>query len=166
VIAGLNKLAAEFPRAVRRGLESTAKGVHREAYKFLSGAGGAGKKQRNDYTGFTKKSGENVMFRSYQGAGGYPVPIRTGHLRRSLDWLKPGESKTGEVGTFTAGQNEVAIYDSAQYANVVHESLGSSAKSGSRRFLTDGLKKYNTGDRIKTNIEEEIQKEISKAGLK
>lgn len=145
VIAGLDKLATGLQGAASRGLERAAIGIHRSAHGFLSGAG-------------AKKS--NVS------SGGYPVPVRTGHLRRSLNWLKPGESKTGPAGTFTAGQNEVVIFDSAEYANVIHEGLGSSAKFGPRRYLTDALEQFSAGDRIKRTIEEEIEKEILKAGLK
>ncbi len=166
VIAGLGKLTGELQGAANRGLERSVTGIYGLAYGFLSGAGGADKNKRNDYTGFTKKSGEGVMFRSYEGAGGYPVPVRTGDLRRHLDWLKPGESKTGPAGTFAAGQNEAVIYNSEEYANVIHGGYGSSAKFGPRPFLTDALEKFNVGDRIRKNIEEEVAEEIRKAGLK
>jgi len=167
VIAGLNAIASEFPRAVQRGLERSAKGVYRDAQDFLRGPGGTAKKVRTDYTGFkNKSSGKDVVFRSYQGSGGYPVPMRTGHLMRSLDWLRPGESKSSTIGTFTAGQNEVVIFDSAEYAYAIHEGKGSSAKFGPRRFLTDALTKFNSGYGIEKTISEEIAVEISKAGLK
>jgi hypothetical protein len=166
IIDGLNKLAAEFPNAVKRGLERSAIGVYRSAQDFLRGSGGTAKKVRGDYTGFTKKSGEEVKFRAYKGAGAYPVPMRTGVLMKALDWLKPGESKSSSIGTFAAGDNEAVIFDSAEYANVIHEGKGSSAKFGPRRFLTDALTKFNSGARIKQTIEEEIEKEISKTGLK
>lgn len=146
LIAGLDKLAHDgIPRAIDRGLNRIAKGIHRSAYDFLSGPGS---KQS------IKKGG------AY--AGGYPVPVRTGNLRRLLDWLKPGESKTGPAGTFTAGAHEVVIYDSAEYANVIHEGTGSSAKFGRRPYLTGALDFFNQGDRIKKTVEEEIQKEIDR----
>jgi hypothetical protein len=145
VIDGLGQLAAGLPGAVRLGLERSAIGIERIAFAFLAGAG-------------SKES--NVA------AGGYPVPVRTGDLRRHLDWLKPGESKSGPAGTITAGQNEVIVYNSELYANVIHEGIGSSAKFGPRKFLTDALERFNADDRIKANIEEEISSEIAKAGLK
>lgn len=161
LIQGLNRLASDgVPRASERGLVRIAKGVYGEVLYWLSGTGGASKKTRTDYTGFTKKSGEEVTFRSYQGAGGYPVPKRTGYLSQQLDWLKPGESKSGDVGTFTAGKNEAVIYNSSLYANAIHEGKGSSAKFGPRRFMTDGLERFNAGDAMKRIMEEEISKEI------
>jgi hypothetical protein len=161
LIDGLNRLAAAgVPKAVERGLVRIGAGVYREALYWLSGSGGASKKARTDYAGFTNKSGKEVMFRSYQGAGGYPVPKRTGHLSRQLDWLKPGESKSGDVGAFTAGKNEVVIFNSAGYADAIHEGKGSSAKFGPRRYMTDGLERFNAGDAMKRIMEEEISKEI------
>lgn len=144
LIAGLNQLAAELPRAIDRGLVNVAKGIHRDAFDFLSGAGSKVSTRRGAY------------------AGGYPVPVRTGHLRRSLAWLRPGASKTGDAGTFIAGEHEVVIYDSALYANVIHEGKGSSAKYGRRPYLQNALEKFNQGNRIAATIEEEIQKEIDK----
>jgi hypothetical protein len=167
VIAGLDKISSEMPRAVQRGLERSAIGVYRHAQDFLRGPGGTSKKVRTDYVGFqNKSSGKDVAFRSYQGAGGYPVPMRTGHLMRSLDWLRPGESKSSTIGTFTAGQNEVVIFNSAEYTVPIHEGKGSSSKFGPRRFLTDALAKFNSGYGIEKTITEEIAVEISKAGLK
>ena len=167
VINGLKHLVNQVPDAIKRGLEQNAIGIYTAAQGFLSGSGGTNKKVRTDYTGFTKKSGEEVKFRSYEGAGAYPpVPIRTKGLLDHLYWLKSGESKSGPLGTVTAGPFEVIISDSAEYARVIHEGTGSSAKFGPRRYLTDALEKFNQGDAIKRNLEAEIQKEISKAGLK
>jgi hypothetical protein len=134
VISNLQRYAASIPKAVDRGLTRAARGIHRAAYGFLSGAGTASQSARapreGERTGFRKKSGETVAFSLLGGAGGYPVPVRRGWLRSMLDWLHPGESKSGDAGTFTAGAHEVVIYDSALYAHVIHEGLGSSAKSG------------------------------------
>jgi hypothetical protein len=169
ILSGLNQLAGEgIPAAIDRGLIRSGEGVFSSAFAFLSGPGGAakvpagGKKVATDYTGFTKKSGEDAMFRTYAGAGAYPVPVRTGMLRRLLDWLHPGQTKTGPAGSFSAGRHEVVIFDSAQYHASIHEGFGSSAKFGPRRFLTDGLEKYNQGNRIKGNIEHELATEIAK----
>lgn len=161
LIDGLNKLAAEMPKAIDRGLVRVAKGIHREAHVWLSGAGGVYE------TKTSKKSGKQYRKKvANTEAGGYPVPVRTGNLRRMLDWLKPGESKQGEAGTFTAGPHEVVIYDSAEYANVIHEGKGSSAKFGPRRYLTDALEKFNQGARIASILQEEIAAEIAKKGMK
>lgn len=144
ILEGLNKLAAEMPKAIDRGLNTVAKGIHRAAYDFLSGHGSKASTKKGAY------------------AGGYPVPVRTGHLRKQLDWLKPRTSKTGDVGTFTTGEHEVVIYDSALYADVIHEGKGSSASYGRRPYLQNALEMFNQGNRIRATIEEEIQKEIDK----
>jgi hypothetical protein len=140
VISDLARYAREIPHAVDRGLKRAAVGIERAAFDFLSGPG-------------IKK--DNIP------GGGYPVPVRTGHLRQLLDWLEPGQSKSGPAGTFTAGAHEVVVYDSALYANVIHEGRGSSEKFGPRRYLTDALKKFNEGEGIKGAIEKEIAKEIA-----
>jgi len=168
VIQNLAHLAAEMPKAVDRALVRAAIGIERAAHDYLSGAGGAGKSKRRDYEGFERKNwgaagkSHYQTFRSYQGAGGYPVPVRTGHLRRSLAWLRPGTSKTGDSGTFSAGDHEVVIFDSAEYANAIHEGKGSSAKFGRRPYLQNALQLFNQGDRIRQIMEEEIGKEIEK----
>jgi len=113
VVANLQRYARELPHAVDRGLKRIVRGLYGIAQYWLSGEGGAAKDMRTDYAGFANKSGQDAMFRSFKGAGGYPVPVRTGHLRRMLDWLDPGESKSGEAGTFSAGPQEVVLFDSA-----------------------------------------------------
>lgn len=179
VIDGLNQLAAEMPKAVDRGLVNIAKGVYSDAFKWLSGPGRTSVRLTNrnrvkwsDIETRKTKSRNNKTSRRGQfdsleaRPGSYPVPVQTGNLRRLLDWLKPGESKTGAVGTFTAGKNEVIIYDSAQYARVIHEGRASSAKYGARRFLTDAFARFNSGGKVVQTIETEIQAEIAKAKLK
>lgn len=136
VIQNLGHLMSQVPRAIDAGLIRVAKGVHCEAFAFLSGSRGPG--------------------------GSYPVPVRTGWLRRSLDWLEPGQSKTGEMGTFTARKHEVVVYDSAVYANVVHEGTGTHQKFGKRPYLQDALKQFDEGGRIAQIISEEIAKVIRK----
>jgi|GEM_PF-658430 hypothetical protein len=159
VIENLDAHAARIPAAIDRALTRVGTGVFENAQYWLSGAGGASKDQRTDYVGFTKKSGDKVMFRSYEGAGAYPVPARTGFLRQLLDWLHPGEAKSGPAGSFTAGPFETVIFDSALYARVIREGTGSSRKYGPRDYLTDGLTRFDSGGAIKAIFEEEIEKE-------
>jgi hypothetical protein len=166
VIAGLREFSAEMPKAINRGLSNVAKGTYGFAFKWLSGPGGVAKKKTlvgpiRGSKGFTKKSGEQVNFKVFQGAGSYPVPVRTGNLRSLLNWLQPGASKDG----FTAGPMEVIIYDSALYASVIHDGTGSSAKFGKRPFLTDAFNQFNQGAGVAGAVEEEIQKEIDRKGL-
>jgi hypothetical protein len=162
LIDGLKGLSSHgIAAAQKRGLSRIARGTHREAFKWLSGPGGANKKIRKDYVGFTKKSGEDVMFRSFKGAGAYPVPTRTGNLRSHLDWLDPGESKD----EFAATPDEAIVYDSAEYASDIHEGAGSSAKYGPREFLEDGFNDFNQGGRAPAILDEELEIEIHKRGL-
>lgn len=123
--------------AVKRGIITSTRGVYAEALKWLSGSGA---------------KASNVP------AGGYPVPVRTGHLRRLLNWLRPGATKTADGLTFTAGPFEGIVYDSAEYADVIHEGKLSSRKFGPRRYAEDALEIYNRASRIQRNIEHEIEK--------
>lgn len=123
--------------AVKRGISKSTRGVFAEALKWLSGSGAKA---------------------SNAPAGGYPVPARTGHLKRSLDWLEPGTSKTAGDRTFSAGPFEGIVYDSAEYADVIHEGKLSSKKYGARPYAEDALEIYNRGSRIQMNIENEIEK--------
>ncbi|NOZ68011.1 MAG: hypothetical protein GXP46_01880 [Deferribacteres bacterium] len=145
IIEGLDKIADHMPDAVQRGLLRVVKGIHRMAYEFLSGPG--------------------LEAKGAALAGGYPVPVRTGHLRRMLDWLGPGETKTAGDHTFTAGPMEAMVYNSAEYAMVIHEGRGSSEKYGRRPYLEDALDAFNQGDRIRNTIAEEIDEEVRRSGL-
>lgn len=166
-IAGLNKLAQELPQAIDSGLVRSAVAIHRGAYAWLKGPGAKG-----TTSGTAVKEGGRWKIKNQKwtkqsiSAGSYPVPVRTGHLRRSLNWLKPGESKSGDVGTFSAGHHEVVIYNSAFYANAIHEGKNSSAKYGPRRYLTDAFEMFNRGRGIQRAIENEIKKAKGQSGLK
>jgi hypothetical protein len=162
VIEGLKHLSREIPGAISRALTTSAKGIYRFAFEYLSGPGGASKKVRNDYTGFKTAGGDKVKFRAYRGAGNYPVPVRTGYLRKMLDWLKPGETKIAGRLVFAAAGDEAIIYDSAEYSRAIHEGLGSSRKFGKRPFITNGLQRFNQGGKIRQNLLDEIQKAKAK----
>jgi hypothetical protein len=164
IIEGLNQLAAEMPRVAQRGLKRIVRGTHREAMYYLNGAGGAGRKAQivGPSRGFVKKSGEVVNFKpQLTGAGGYPVPVRTGNLKRLLDFIDPGQS----MGAFSAGPLESVLFDSAEYASVVHDATGSSARFGKRPYLTDALTRFNQGNQIEAVMEDEQRIEIQKQGL-
>jgi len=139
VLRGLELLPGRLDRAVKRGLRKAAGGVHREALARLSGRG--------------KKA-------SKAPPGGYPVPRRTGHLARSLDKLGPARSKSAGGETFRTGPMEAMVYAAAEYARVIHEGRGSSAKFGPRPYLTDALEAFNRGAGIAGAIDAEIRKEI------
>ena len=149
-LTSLNRLDRNLPDAIERGLSNAAKSIFSEAHLFLDGAGAKG-----EYSSGRWKKRETPI-----SSGGYPVPVRTGHLKRSLNFLQPGESKNADGLTFTAGKMEAVIFDSAEYAGVIHEGRGSSAKFGPRSFLTDALEKFDQGRGIALKIEKEIHKEI------
>jgi hypothetical protein len=154
----LTRLGTGLQPAIRRGLGRIVKGVHRKADDNLSGAGGLGRGKVQKYTGFTRKSGEAQTFRNMTGSGKYPVPVRTGNLRRLLDFVLPGQTKSSGGKTFSSSMDSVIVFDSALYAMTIHEGKGSSAKFGRRAFLTDGLLQFDTGGRMRTIMEEEVGK--------
>lgn len=142
VFENLEAWHRHLPKGVEHGLSTIARHVFRQAHQFLSGV------QKDP-------------------PGSWPVPVRTGHLRRSLNWLEPGESKTTEAGTFEAGPLQAVVYDSAIYAYPIHEGRGSSAKFQSRPYLTEALKVFARGDRIATTMNKAIRdelKRVSKGG--
>jgi len=152
-------VAAAYPSAARKGLTRIIRGMHRVSMDKLNGRGGAGRTAQivGPSRGFTKASGETVNFKQqFAGAGGYPVPVRTGNLKRLLDFVEPGQSKSGAGFNVHAGPLEAILYNSAEYANTIHEGLGSSAKFGPRRFLIDALEQYKQGE-MAAILEEELQ---------
>ncbi len=168
IIGGLREMCGGgIQRIQDRTLRRVVPGVHRKAHERLSGPGGTGKKVRREYEGFERKNwgaeGKSHFqtFTSYENAGGYPVPVRTGNLRGRLDFLFPGESKEG----FAAAANEGIVFDSAEYAATIHEGKGSSAKFGRRPFITDGLEDFDHGGRIVEIAGEETDKEMKRLGL-
>jgi hypothetical protein len=159
VIQGLDKLGFGIDIAATKGLQRATVGIFGIAFQWLSGAGG----QTRTYSREWSAGGEIRRKKKYGAApGGYPVPVRTGNLRRLLNWLWPGESKSGDAGTFTAGPDEFVIYDSASYAAAVFLGRGSSAPYGPRDALRDALELFNHGGMIQQLIGEEITKEMNK----
>lgn len=160
VLCNLQGLVNDYPRAIQRGMSRSVKGIHRMAVDYLSGPGGKGEYVTTK-TGTTRWKKRTTPIPS----GGYPVPVRTGNLRRLLDFVEPGQSKSSNGQTFTAGPMEAVAYNSAEYARVIHDGTGSSAKFGPRPYLFDALEQFNQGDRIASNIAEEIAADIAKRGL-
>lgn len=154
VINGLNQLTAEMPNVVQRGLKRVVRGVHRNAMDFLNGPA----------TASAPSSGKK-MNKVTLSSGGYPVPVRTGNIKRLLDFVDPGQSKSSAGASFIAGPMEAIVYDSAEYASVIHQGTGSSAKFGKRPFIDDALAAFNQSDGIANVIEQELQAEIKKRGL-
>jgi len=153
IIEGLQGLAADMPQVLRRGLQRVNRGVHRSAMGFLNGPGRTVMKQKSRLRGQSDDLGARP--------GSYPVPVITGNLKRLLDFLDPGQSKD----EFSAGPLEAIVYDSAEYAQVIHEGKGSSSAYGRRPFLDDALEQFNQGGHIAGILEEEVQQEVGKRGL-
>ncbi len=160
VIEDLDLLAKNFKPAVMRGLERAAIGIFDLAYRWLSGAGGSTVTYKREWSAGGSEARKKKKYGNPPGS--YPVPVRTGHLRRSLDWLGPGDSKTGDVGTVTAGDDEFIIFDSAAYALYIFEGAGSSSAYGPRNAIDDAFMMFNHGGRIQQVVGEEVRKEINK----
>lgn len=156
VIAGLQAMGPKIDKAIRRGLTRSAKGIYDDAFRWLSGAGSVYETRTSKKTGkeYRKKVASILP-------GQYPVPVRTGHLRRMLRWLRPGASKSAEGVTFTAGPFESVVFNAAVYSEVIHDGTGTSARHGPRPFLTDALKRFNQGEGIKRILESEIGRDLS-----
>lgn len=127
------------PLAAKRGLKRIIRGLHREADDFLAGAAGK--------------------------PGSYPIPVITGHLRRNLDWLDPGEKKTVNGVSFATDDLEAMLFDSAIYASVVHDGTHSSDIHGPRPFTDDALEAFSTGGRIEGIMDAEFKKEVERTGI-
>jgi len=158
VIENLNAMPGKVQRLAGKGLKLVARGVHSNAMDYLNGPGSKG-----EY--ITTKTGKTRWQKRKTPipAGGYPpVPVRTGNLKRLLDFLDPGETFSNDKGSFTAGKTEIVVFDSARYARVIHEGLGSSAKFGKRPYLHDALQKFNAGDNIVHIVTREIEKGLSR----
>lgn len=170
VIDGLQKLGTQINKATRRGLSQIGKGVFGDAFYWLQGPSRSKTRiftknkeyyKTGDRAGMRKRTSSRGRAESLEAApGSYPVPRVTGHLLRSLAWLKPGEAKSADGHTFYAGLDETVIYNSANYAADIFEGRGTSAAYGPRDALKDGLERFNRGDKIKEILEEEIRKEL------
>ena len=74
-------------------------------------------------TGTFKQAFENLSGDRTAPKGSWPVPVRIGHLRRSLWALLPGGEKAGGgiSGKYGVGFSEAYVGDSAEYAEKIHE---------------------------------------------
>lgn len=161
VVNGLTNLFLNIQKkAIPRGLRRIVKGSATEALQLLSGP------KRGLKTVTAKKSGrQRAVAQKPELAGGYPVPRMAGFLRRALDWLFPGQSKSANGLSFSAGPMEGLLYNSALYAGQIHEGKGSSSRYGPRPFLDDAFKAFNQGGGAAKAMEEEIAKEVKSSGL-
>ncbi len=159
IIEGLGRLVKEIPGTLGRALDKATIGIHSEAFNLVNGPGAKGRSVQIPGRKSFKWEKQSVP------AGGYPVPVRTANLKTHLNFLLHGQSKSDEYGSFSVGALETMIYDSTPYARTIHDGLFSSAKFGPRPFITDGLQRFNEGDRIKAILESEIALAKGRSGL-
>ncbi len=143
-LTGLRKdLAVEVANNI---VGRIAKNVFRKAFGNLSGPRIAPKDKHNP------------------GIGGYPVPVRTGHLRRALYMILPGSAALSSMyGKFTVGPGEAYVGDSAKYAGEIENPAAYGRRGNKRPFLTDPAREYlGLAPRI---AEEELNEAVKKHGL-
>jgi len=110
----MDAIAKRIPKALDKGLSRWAVLAHKDAMSNLSGPGGTG------------------IFEEHN-LGGYPVPVRTGHLRRSEGYVLPGSSKHG----ITARHGQAYLVNTAVYAKKIHEAK--TGKFSPRPFIDDAI---------------------------
>ncbi len=159
LIAGLKKLDRDYPAAINRGLSDIIMGVYGEAFKLLSGPGA---KVKTTGTAVNKKIKNRRDTKQDIGAGKYPVPVRTANLKDLLNFVLPGRTKSTGGLSFGAGKNAGIVYNASEYARIIHEGLGTSRKHGPRRYITDGVTKYDRGGKMARDLETQIDKELKK----
>ncbi|MHB8173320.1 MAG: phage virion morphogenesis protein [Nitrospirota bacterium] len=93
-------------------------------------------------------------------AGSWPVPVRTGQLRRSLYMIGAGGLKQGDGGgKYSVGPGEAYVGDSAKYAGEIEDG----PRGNKRPFLTEPAREYlGLAPRI---ADEELKKVVEKHGL-
>jgi len=74
---------------------------------------------------------ENLSGKASASAGSDPVPVRTGHLRRSEDYITPGRNKHG----LTTAHGQAMLVNTALYAHAIHEGKGPHSVFGRRPFM-------------------------------
>lgn len=162
VLDGLTSFAHNIrAKAIPRGLRRIVKGTAAEALQnFLTGP------VRGFKTKTSSSGRQRAVAQKPELAGGYPVPMLSGNLRRLLGWVFPGQTKLSNNLTFEAGPMEALIFDSAEYAMTIHEGTDSSSEYGPRPFMDDAFAAFNAGARTKDIIEEEIELEQIRSDLK
>lgn len=143
VIEDTDRIARNYPEAMVRGMSRIIIGVNREAVKNLSGPGVKPKRGKKSTT-----------------AGGYPVPVITGNLRRLQNFVLPGRSKTSGGLSFSAGRFGGIVYNTAEYSQQIHEGRGSSRKHGKRQYISDAVLNFDRGNRMIGILDEEVSKEL------
>jgi len=151
-------------RALPKALKAIGRDVVGKATELLTG-------NRTGVKTLTSKNDiERTVRTNPSVSGAYPVTIFTGNLRRLAGMVNPGETVSsddragGEI-SYTAGPEEVIIFNSAFYASMIHEGLGSSEKYGARPFLDDAIEAIHSSGNMDNRIIEELEKEKINSGL-
>jgi len=110
----INGLDPRMGTAVNRSFRQWVLAAHRASLRNLSGPG---------------------LKSSKTPGGAYPVPVRTGHLRRAEGYVLPGMSKHG----LTAGPMTGFLVNTAVYASNIHDGKGPHASFGKRPFQVDAI---------------------------
>ena len=148
LLHGLEEFARKVPEVVQDGLSEIIDRVQIEAIANLRGPRRTTVRLlRNKETGKISKFKSGRKKYSGRGAsndlgakpGSYPVPRTTSNLLRLLDRVKPGRSKQSNGLTFKAGYLEAIIFNSAEYADVIHSGTRSSKKFGPRPYIMDAV---------------------------
>jgi len=106
----LQTIPKKINPALRVALRQWVIKAHRAALSLLSGSGS-------------------------DAPGSYPVPVRTGNLRRLESYVLPGFTKHGE----TAGKFEGMLINTSNYAHAIHEGNGMHARHGARPWQVDAF---------------------------
>lgn len=110
---------------------------------------------------FANLSGPKIPKKEWRNsplAGSFPVPVRTGNLRRCLDMIKPGGG-----GKYDVGHGEAYVLNSAAYAAEIEDPAAFGRKGNKRPFLTGPAQEF-LGKSVQY-AEEELEKGIKKYGL-
>lgn len=110
---------------------------------------------------FANLSGQKIPKKDWSNsplAGSFPVPVRTGNLRRCLDMIKPGGG-----GKYDVGHGEAYVLNSAAYAGVIENPAEYGRKGNQRPFLTGPAQEFLV--KAPQYAEEELAKGIEKHGL-
>lgn len=141
----IKKVSKETPKALDRTITKVGGLVHQKAIANLSGAG-------------AKKS--------KIAAGGFPVPVRTGWIRRLEYIVAPGKSKSLKTGTpetpsqllIKVPKHQMVLGNSADYAVSVHDGTFSNTDHGPRRFLFGALEEISRSGIIDKILAQEVAK--------
>lgn len=128
-------LGERLIEANKEGLEQLGKSVLKNAVKHLSGEGS---KYINIVGKYRRRKKEEIV-----PPGSYPVPVRTGNLRRLTNYASPGSTAKVKDKSYKVEDNEVLIFNGAGYAKSVHNGIGRNSKHGPRTYMTDGFKDTN-----------------------